>query len=39
MRAGRIGVAVKIGDNPGELKIFAESDGLESAMLSVELTK
>ena len=39
MRAGRIGVAVKIGDNPGELKIFAESDGLEAAMLSVELTK
>ena len=39
MRAGRIGVAVKIGDTPGELKIFAESDGLDAAMLSVELTK
>lgn len=39
MRAGRIGVAVKVGENPGELKIYAESPGLESAVLAVNLKK
>ena len=39
MRAGRIGVAVKLGDTAGELKIYANADGLEGAVFSVELKK
>ena len=37
MRAGRISVAVKLGDSHGELRLCAESKGLESAALSVEI--
>ena len=37
MRAGRIGVAVKLGEVAGELKVYAESDGLLSAVLSVKI--
>jgi len=37
MRAGRIGVAVKLGDQEGKLKIYAHSAGLESAVLTVDL--
>lgn len=39
MRAGRISVAVKVGNDAGELKIYAHSDGLKSAVLTVDLTK
>ena len=39
MRAGRIGVAVKIGDVEGELKIYAQSSGLESGVLTINLKK
>ena len=37
MRAGRIGVAVKLGNISGELKLYAESDGLETAVISVNI--
>ena len=37
MRAGRIGVAVKLGETAGELKIYAESEGLSSAVLTVNI--
>ena len=37
MRAGRITVAVKLGNTPGELKVFAESNGLESAVLKINV--
>ena len=37
MRAGRIGVAVKIKETAGTLKVYAHADGLESAVLSVEI--
>lgn len=37
MRAGRIGVAVRVGKEKGELKIYAEADRLRSAVLSIEL--
>ena len=37
MRAGRIGVAVKLGNIAGELKIYAESNGLESAVLKINI--
>ena len=39
MRAGRIGVAVKVGSEAGELKVYAESAGLERAVLTVNLKK
>ncbi len=39
MRAGRIGVAVKVGNEAGELKVYAESAGLERAVLTVNLEK
>ena len=39
MRAGRIGVAVKVGDTAGELKVYAQADGLESAVVSIALSK
>ena len=39
MRAGRIGVAVKLGDVAGELKVYAQADGLESAKIRVMLSK
>lgn len=34
MRAGRIGIAVKMGTQPGEVCIIAASDGLSSAVLN-----
>ena len=37
MRAGRISVAVKVGTTHGKLKLFAESDGLEKAVATVEI--
>ena len=37
MRAGRISVAVKLSDRKGMLKVYAHSNGLESAVLSVSL--
>ena len=37
MRAGRIGVAVKLGEIAGELKIYAEADGLERALLKLDI--
>ena len=37
MRAGRIGVAVKLGEIAGELKIYAQADGLESAILKIDI--
>lgn len=37
MRAGRISVAVKLGEVSGELKVYAESFGLESAVLTVKI--
>ncbi len=36
MRAGRIGVAVKLKETAGELKVYAHADGLRSAVLTVE---
>lgn len=37
MYAGKITLAVKVGDKNGILKVFAKSDGLETACLSIEL--
>ncbi len=37
MRAGRISVAVKLGDVSGELKVYAESFGLESGVVTVKI--
>lgn len=37
MRAGRITVAVKIGVQAGTLKVYAKSEGLESAVLDIEV--
>ena len=37
MRAGRISVAVKLGTVSGELKLYAESLGLESGVITVEI--
>ena len=37
MRAGRISVAVKLGDSHGELRLYAKSKGIESAALSIEI--
>jgi hypothetical protein len=37
MRAGKISVAVQVGNNSGTLKIYAEADGLRSAMLLIEI--
>jgi hypothetical protein len=37
MRAGRIGVAVKLGQISGELKVYAESAGLERAVITVTI--
>ncbi|MGN1473883.1 MAG: glycoside hydrolase family 2 TIM barrel-domain containing protein [Eubacteriales bacterium] len=39
MRAGRIGVAVKLGETPGVLKVYAQSEGLESAVLTVQVNE
>jgi beta-galactosidase len=37
MRAGRITVAVKLGEVSGELKLYAESAGLKTAAISVNI--
>ena len=37
MRAGAIGVAVKTGTQSGVLKVYARAEGLEAAVLSVEI--
>lgn len=37
MYAGRISVAVKVGSDTGTLKVYAQGNGLNSAVLSVEL--
>lgn len=37
MRAGRISVAVKLGTVSGELKLYAESFGLKSAVIAVKI--
>jgi len=37
MRAGLCSVAVKVGPNPGILKVYAKSPGLKSASISIEL--
>ena len=37
MYAGAIGVAVKVGKEHGELKVFAESDGLDSAVIKFDI--
>ena len=37
MRAGTISVLVRVGDENGELKLFAESDGLDSAAVTVKV--
>lgn len=37
MYAGKISVAVKVGSSAGTLKVYAQSNGLLSAVLSVEL--
>lgn len=37
MRAGAIGVAVKVGTHSGILKVYAKAEGLEAAVLSVEI--
>ncbi len=37
MRAGRITVAVKLGSVPGELKLYAESAGLKTAAITVNI--
>ena len=37
MRAGKISVAVQVGNNSGTLKVYAEADGLRSAMLLIEI--
>jgi beta-galactosidase len=37
MRAGRITVAVKLGTTEGMLKLYAESDGLEAGVITVQI--
>ena len=37
MRAGRIGIAIKLGNTPGVLKLYAQSPGLERGVLAVEV--
>lgn len=37
MYAGRIGVAVRLGENKGKLKVFAKADGLDKAVLTVNV--
>ena len=38
MRAGRIGIAVRVGSTEGTLTLYAEADGLSSAIYDVELS-
>ncbi len=37
MRAGRIGVAVKLGENPENLRVIARAEGLRSAVLHLRV--
>ena len=37
MRAGRISVAVRVGNKHGTLKIYAEAENLKSALLEIEI--
>ena len=37
MRAGRISVAVRVGTVKGDLKVYAEADGLRAAVLHIDL--
>ncbi|MBQ8185553.1 MAG: DUF4982 domain-containing protein, partial [Clostridia bacterium] len=37
MRAGRMGIAVKCGKNPGVLKLYAEAEGLDACQCEVPL--
>ena len=37
MRAGKISVGVQVGNNSGTLKVYAEADGLQTAMLLIEI--
>jgi hypothetical protein len=37
MRAGRITAAVRTGMTAGSMRVYAESDGLASASLEIEL--
>jgi beta-galactosidase len=37
MRAGRIGIALMVGNTAGELKLYAESEYLKSAVLTIKL--
>ena len=37
MRAGAIGVAVKVGTQSGVLKVYAKAEGLEAAVLSMKI--
>ena len=39
MRAGRIGLTVKLGETEGTLQVYAQSAGLVGAVLSVDLKK
>ena len=38
MRAGRISVAVMVGEKAGDLKLYAQARGLESAVLTIKLS-
>ena len=37
MRAGRITVAVQVGTAAGELKVYAEADGLKNGVVTISL--
>lgn len=37
MRAGRISVAVRVGTVKGDLKVYAEADGLRAAVLNIKM--
>ena len=39
MRAGRITATIKVGETEGELKVYATSNGLENAVLTINLNK
>ncbi len=37
MRAGRVSIAVKVGEIAGDLKVYAKADGLTSSVISIPL--
>ena len=39
MRAGAITVAVRVGDNEGNLVLYANADGLDGGRIEIEITK